>query len=329
MSTQQEYRISFFIERAVDAANQVRQVGDAVQQTDTKIKSSRTGVDQMGQSLANFSQRITGVTAPINTFGQGVLTLQQRTQQLSAGINPLNNAMNQLSTTSQRVGPAFQTMGTQMQNVATQTQTLSQRMQGFNATMLTQAGSMVALVGSGTQLFNLYDSLGDSYENLHKAETRRAANLVSQQRLQGYINKAIQEGKTDTDQYRQYVDELEVAKRRLVDISLNIEIKEVSEKISSYSKEDEMTKLLMTIPGIGHYSAVLIVSEIGDINRFPDSNHLCSYAGLIPSTHSSGGITYHGAITKTGSKHLRWIMLECVYSHIRTDKNSNITLHYR
>jgi transposase len=90
-----------------------------------------------------------------------------------------------------------------------------------------------------------------------------------------------------------------------------------------------MTKLLMTIPGIGHYSAVLIVSEIGDINRFPDSNHLCSYAGLIPSTHSSGGITYHGAITKTGSKHLRWIMLECVYSHIRTDKNSNITLHYR
>lgn len=66
---------------------------------------------------------------------------------------------------------------------------------------------------------------------------------------------------------------------RVID-SLNIEIKEVSEKISSYSKEDEMTKL-MTIPGIGHYCAVLIVSEIGDINRFPDSNRLCSYAGLM------------------------------------------------
>jgi transposase len=43
--------------------------------------------------------------------------------------------------------------------------------------------------------------------------------------------------------------------------------------------------------------------------RFPDSHHLCSYAGLIPSTHSSGGITYHGSITKIGSKYSRsWIL---------------------
>ena len=67
------------------------------------------------------------------------------------------------------------------------------------------------------------------------------------------------------------------------------------------AKEDEMASLLMTIPGIGYYSALLIVSEIGDIDRFPDSYHLCSYAGLVPSTHSSGGITYHGSITKRGS----------------------------
>ncbi|MBV9178503.1 MAG: IS110 family transposase [Nitrososphaeraceae archaeon] len=87
--------------------------------------------------------------------------------------------------------------------------------------------------------------------------------------------------------------------------------------------------LLMTIPSIGYYSALLIVSEIGDINRFPDSHHLCSYSGLIPSTHSSGGIiTYHGSITKRGSKYLRWIMLECVHVHIRTNKNSSISQFY-
>jgi transposase len=86
-----------------------------------------------------------------------------------------------------------------------------------------------------------------------------------------------------------------------------------------------MAKLLMTFPAIGYYSAILIISEIGNIDRFPDSYHLCSYAGLVPSTHSSGGITYHGKITKTGSKYLRWIMLECVHAHIRTDKNSTIT----
>ena len=110
--------------------------------------------------------------------------------------------------------------------------------------------------------------------------------------------------------------------------SLDSEIKDVSKKILVLAKEDEMASLLMTIPGIGYYSALLIVSEIGDITRFPDSYHLCSYAGLVPSTHSSGGITYHGNITRRGSKYLRWIMLECVHAHIRTNKTSNITQFY-
>jgi transposase len=67
--------------------------------------------------------------------------------------------------------------------------------------------------------------------------------------------------------------------------SLDSEIKDVSKKIMTLAKEDEMAS---RIPGIGYYSALLIVSEIGDINRLPDSYHLCSYAGLVPSTHSSG-----------------------------------------
>jgi transposase len=112
--------------------------------------------------------------------------------------------------------------------------------------------------------------------------------------------------------------------------SLDSEINDVSRKIRLYVKENDIARLLMTIPGIGYYSALLIVSEIGDTSRFPDSYHLCSYAGLVPSTHSSGGITHYGSsITKTGSKHLRWIMLECVHAHISNDKNSNITQFYQ
>lgn len=110
--------------------------------------------------------------------------------------------------------------------------------------------------------------------------------------------------------------------------SLNDEINTISKKILLLAQEDETARLLMTIPGVGYYSALLIVSEVGDISRFPDSYHLCSYAGLVPSTRSSGGITYHGKITKTGSKYLRWIMLECVHAHIRNEKNSNIAQFY-
>ena len=63
--------------------------------------------------------------------------------------------------------------------------------------------------------------------------------------------------------------------------SLNDEVNAVSKRILLLAKEDEIAKLLMTIPGVGYYSALLIISEIGEINRFPDSYHLCSYDSSI------------------------------------------------
>jgi transposase len=110
--------------------------------------------------------------------------------------------------------------------------------------------------------------------------------------------------------------------------SMNEQINSVSQKIKHEAVEDETTRLLMTIPGVGYYSALLIAGEIGDVNRFPDSHHLCSYAGLTPSTHSSGGITYHGSITRTGSKYLRWILTECAKTYIRTEKESDLATFY-
>jgi transposase len=68
----------------------------------------------------------------------------------------------------------------------------------------------------------------------------------------------------------------------------------------------------MTIPGVNYYSALLIKSEIGGINRFPSAKQLCSYAGIIPSTYASGDKVSHGHIIKQGSKWLRWILAEVV-----------------
>lgn len=91
---------------------------------------------------------------------------------------------------------------------------------------------------------------------------------------------------------------------------------------------DDAPRLLLTIPGIGPYTAMLIVSEIDDISRFPDSDSLCSYAGLVPSTHSSGGTTYHGHITKRGSEHLRTALVASVQSHRMGDPDSNLSSFY-
>ena len=101
--------------------------------------------------------------------------------------------------------------------------------------------------------------------------------------------------------------------------ALDERIKEVSKKIEQIAGENEDAKLLMTIPGVGYFSALAILAEIGDISRFPSEEELCSYAGLVPAVHQSGPTVRHGGITKQGSKLLRWILQECLWSHLKSD----------
>jgi transposase len=90
------------------------------------------------------------------------------------------------------------------------------------------------------------------------------------------------------------------------------EIKAVSESINQIAEFNEKAQILISIPGIAAYSALLILAEIGDVSRFPRENNLVSYAGLAPSVRSSGGKTYHGHISKQGSRWLRWILIQAV-----------------
>lgn len=90
---------------------------------------------------------------------------------------------------------------------------------------------------------------------------------------------------------------------------VNARIHQADRAIQAWAKTDLRAALLMSMPGIGLYSAVVIVAEIADIHRFSRAKELCSYAGLVPSTRSSDTRTYHGRITKEGSPWLRWIMI--------------------
>jgi len=95
------------------------------------------------------------------------------------------------------------------------------------------------------------------------------------------------------------------------------EIGGASKRVQQLAEDDQDSRLLMTIPGVGYYSALLIKSEIGDVKRFPSAKQLCSYAGLVPSTHASGNVCYHGHITKQGSRWLRWILIEAAIHAVK------------
>lgn len=99
-------------------------------------------------------------------------------------------------------------------------------------------------------------------------------------------------------------------------------VSETDRLIKEIMAADRDCQLLKTIPGIGDFLAVLVKVEIGDICRFRTSSHLCSYAGLVSSTYSSGGKIWNGRITKQGNKWLRWAMVEAVVPAISSNGES-------
>lgn len=72
---------------------------------------------------------------------------------------------------------------------------------------------------------------------------------------------------------------------------------------------------LQGLRGVAKVTAATIVVELGDLTRFERAPQLMSYAGLVPSEHSSGKATRRGAITKAGNHHLRRVIVEAGWAY--------------
>jgi transposase len=66
------------------------------------------------------------------------------------------------------------------------------------------------------------------------------------------------------------------------------------------------------IPGVGRVLSATILAETGSIQRFRSPKALGRFTGLTPSERSTGGETIHGSITREGSRHLRWALMQAV-----------------
>lgn len=98
----------------------------------------------------------------------------------------------------------------------------------------------------------------------------------------------------------------------------NLQIAEQDRGVQQFTRQDERARWLMTIPGIGAYSAMMLLAEIGDIGRFAHKRALSNYAGLVPWVRESAEKRRSGGITRVGSPWLRWIMIEAAQTAVRT-----------
>jgi transposase len=136
---------------------------------------------------------------------------------------------------------------------------------------------------------------------------------------------------------RKWLDSLNLAKHfdfylkqylGLIDIFGKL-IKEADNKIKKSVINNQQAKLLTSIPGISYVSALTIMAEIGTIERFNSAKKLQGCAGLVPSTYASGDRLVHGRLTKTGSRWLRWTMIEIAQRQLLCKRKPGFSWYYQ
>lgn len=99
-------------------------------------------------------------------------------------------------------------------------------------------------------------------------------------------------------------------------------IAHVTKQIRSLAKQEPyrtQVKLLASIPGISTLSAMILLTEIVDINRFKGLDELTSYVGLAPGEDSSGEQERTTGISHRRNAYLRGVLIECSWVAVRKD----------
>jgi transposase len=95
------------------------------------------------------------------------------------------------------------------------------------------------------------------------------------------------------------------------------EIDATSREIDRRARRDDRVDVLCRIRGVGPYTAMLVIAEVGDIGRFRKARKLCAWAGLTPTVRSSDGKARLGHISRQGSRPLRWALVEAAQQNVR------------
>jgi transposase len=138
--------------------------------------------------------------------------------------------------------------------------------------------------------------------------------------LKGIPDKRVREKKAE-ELREALMGKLEVSDIFLIRQSLQIitqlkiRIEELDVEIRSRIASRPMDlKIAMSIPGIGIVSAYTILAEIGNYMDFKKPEQLAMWAGIVPSVYQSADKLITGGITKQGSKHLRWILVQVAHA---------------
>lgn len=117
------------------------------------------------------------------------------------------------------------------------------------------------------------------------------------------------------------IEDILLLRKRLFETNKCLRALSISEVYaSSYT-------LLTSTPGIGLITAMTMLTEIGDINRFDSFSKFNSFIGLCPSEYSSGERIHKGKMTNRAHKTIRSLVIEAAWVAVRLDPALTIKYH--
>lgn len=90
-------------------------------------------------------------------------------------------------------------------------------------------------------------------------------------------------------------------------------------RLAQCEKYKQEVILLQSIPGIGRLTAINLVLELAEMERFSSFDKLCSYVGLVPNVHCSGESERVGEMTSRGNDQIKKYLIESSWIVVRKD----------
>lgn len=102
--------------------------------------------------------------------------------------------------------------------------------------------------------------------------------------------------------------------------SLEAGLQRIERELAAWHRNNEASKRLETIPGVGLVTATAIVATVGDAQQFASGRQFAAWLGLVPRQNSSGGKQRLGRISKRGDAYLRRLLVHGARAVLRWAK---------
>jgi len=89
------------------------------------------------------------------------------------------------------------------------------------------------------------------------------------------------------------------------------------EELANQGEYKEKVRKLSCFIGVKTHTALSVIVEVGDFNRFANAQYFASYLGLVPGEDSSGDGQTRLGITKAGNCHIRLLLTEAAQCYSR------------